>query len=152
LPRVPVTATSASLDRKLVEFHERRLTSAGRFLDSAEFANTRGTRMSDRLTKLPGVLIQRGRGSAMFVTNTRTRTAGEPGSRSMCRALVWLDGVNLGTEYNVNELDPSLIAAVEWYASKATYPPRFSAQPRFNAGAQLGVTDDYCGILVIWLR
>src|SRR4026208_1938318 len=100
LPEVPVTATL--LDRKLVEFHERRKLGVGRFLDSAEFANTRGTRMSDRLAKLPGVLIQRGRGSEMFVTNTRQRRPGEPGSQSMCRSLIWIDGVNVGTEYNVN--------------------------------------------------
>ena len=126
LPEVPVTVSL--LDRKLVEFHERRKTlGAGRFLDSAEFANSRGTKVSDRLAKLPGLLIQRGdsrqgRGSEMFVTNSRQRSAGEPGSTSMCRSLVWLDGVNLGTEFNVNSLDPSIIAAVEWYAGQ--YRPR----------------------------
>jgi hypothetical protein len=153
LPEVPVRATSR-LDRKLVEFNERRKLGAGRFLDSAEFANTRGTKTSDRLAKLPGVLIQRGdsrqgRGSEMFVTNTRQRSAGEPGSASMCRSLVWLDGVNLGTEFNVNSLDPSIIAAVEWYAGQFV-PAKLAVPPRFNASS--GQIDQYCGVLVIWLR
>jgi hypothetical protein len=150
LPRVPVTTTQ--LDRKLAEFHERRKLGVGRFLDSAEFANTRGTRMSDRLAKLPGVLIQRGRGSEVFVTNTRTRSPGEPGSRGMCRSLVWLDGVNVGIEFNVNQLDPSIIAAVEWYAGTLNVPAKLATQPRFSANATSATTEPYCGILVIWLR
>lgn len=162
LPRVPVTATSKLLDLKLAEFHERRKTSGGgRFLDSAEFANTRGTRMSDRLSKLPGVLIQRGTGSEVFITNTRIRKPGEPGSKSMCRSLVWMDGVNLGVEFNVNQLDPASIAAVEWYAGEFV-PAKLTAQPRYSAnsttpapgGAKVNapIPQSYCGVLVIWLR
>jgi len=150
LPKVPVTTTP--LDRKLVEFHERRKLGVGRFLDSAEFANTRGTRMSDRLAKLPGVLIQRGRGSEMFVTNTRQRRPGEPGSQSMCRSLIWIDGVNVGTEYNVNEMDPSIIAAVEWYAGTLNVPSKLAPPRRISGLSSTGAPEEYCGVLVIWLR
>lgn len=150
LPKVPVTTTP--LDRKLVEFYERRKLGVGRFLDSAEFANTRGTRTSDRLARLPGVLIQRGRGSEVFVANARVRKPGEPGPRNFCKSLVWLDGVNLGTEYNVNQLDPSIIAAVEWYAGSLNVPAKLAAQPRFSANATTNQTESYCGILVIWLK
>ncbi|HWP71615.1 MAG TPA: carboxypeptidase-like regulatory domain-containing protein, partial [Gemmatimonadaceae bacterium] len=59
LPEVPVTASL--LDRKLWQFHERRRLGIGRFLDSAEFANTRGTRTADKLTRLPGLIVVRGR-------------------------------------------------------------------------------------------
>jgi hypothetical protein len=141
LPEVPVTATL--LDRKLYEFHERRKLGIGRFLDSAEFANTRGTRTSDRLTKLPGVVILRGRFSEGYVANSRTRQRGSGGQPS-CRALVWIDNVNVGMSFNVNELDPSVIAAVEWYAGEASIPARF-AVPQKGA-------ERYCGVLVIWLR
>ena len=164
LPEVPVTTTP--LDQKLTEFHERRKGGVGRFLDSAQFANARGTRTSDRLAKLSGVTIQRGRGSEVFVTNGRVRRPGEPGARSMCRAMVWLDGVNLGIEYNVNQLDPSSIAAVEWYASNLTVPAKLAGAPRFAANATTAQhpvlrtargdtvpkTESYCGVLVIWLR
>ena len=142
LPKVPVTATL--LDRKLLEFHERRKFGIGRFLDSAEFANGRGTKTSDRLASLPGIRIERGRATEAFVTNTRVRTMGEPGSKSWCRALVWVDNVNLGTNFNVNELDPSIIAAVEWYAGEASIPLRFAVPQKPN--------DRYCGVLVIWIR
>lgn len=141
LPEVPVTATL--LDRKLSEFYERRRIGIGRFLDSAEFANRRGTKTSDRLATLPAIRIEY-RGLQGIVTNTRVRTRGEPGSRSWCRALVWLDGVNLGTGYNVNELDPSIIAAVEWYAGEATIPMKYAVPQK--------ASDRYCGVLVIWMR
>ena len=141
LPRVPVTATP--LDRKLLEFHERRRLGIGRFLDSAEFANTRGTRTSDRLTKLPGLLILRGRfSSEAYVVNSRTRQ--RSGGQPSCRALVWIDNVNVGMSFNVNELDPSVIAAVEWYAGEASIPARFAVPKKQS--------EEYCGVLVIWLR
>jgi len=137
LPRVPVTTTL--LDRKLVEFHERRGMGIGRFLDSAEFANARGTRTSDRLKKLPGLKIGRGRFSnEAYVLSTRS-----PGKLAFggggCRAAIWLDGVIL-TDLNVNELDPTMIAAVEWYAGPASVPAKFN------------VTSSVCGVLVIWTR
>ena len=141
LPKVPVTTTL--LDRKLSDFYERRRMGIGRFLDSAEFAKRGGTKTSDRLATLPAIRIEY-RGMQAIVTNTRTRSRGEPGSRSWCRALVWLDGVNLGTGYNVNELDPSIIAAVEWYAGEASIPARFAVPQKGS--------DRYCGVLVIWMR
>jgi hypothetical protein len=67
----------------------------------------------------------------------------------MCRANVWLDGVNLGVDFNVNELDPSVIAAVEWYAGQATIPAKFNTPPRMD---QTGRARPYCGVLVIWMR
>jgi hypothetical protein len=143
LPEVPVTATL--LDRKLLEFHERRKFGIGRFLDSAEFANTRGTRTSDRLLKLPGLSIARGRFSDAYVANTRQRLK----TGGLCRSAVWLDGVNLGTTFNVNELDPSIIAAVEWYAGQASIPAKFNTPPRLD---ETGRATPYCGVLVIWMR
>lgn len=141
LPEVPVTTTL--LDRKLAEFHERRRMGIGRFLDSAEFANARGTRTSDRLRKLPGLTIGRGRFlSEAYVLSTRV--GGTTGGKG-CPAAVWLDGVNLWTDYSVNQLDPSMIAAVEWYAGEASLPAKFNVTPSTSARK-------YCGVLVIWTR
>jgi hypothetical protein len=141
LPEVPVTASL--LDRKLFEFHERRALGVGRFLDSAEFAKTRGIRTSDRLRSLPGVVIMRGSFSDGYVANNRQRVLGG-GPAAWCKAAIWLDGVNLGIDYNVNQLDPSIIVAIEWYAGQATIPAKF------NTPARPGQT--YCGVLVIWTR
>lgn len=139
LPRVPVTATI--LDRKLYEFEDRRKFGMGRFLDSAEFAKAAGTRTSDKLSKLPGLFIRRGRGLEAYVASSRSlaRLKERP-----CTANVWLDYINLGTGINVNELDPSHIVAIEWYAGTSTVPARFAVPARPE--------NPYCGTLVIWLR
>lgn len=156
LPKVPVTATL--LDLKLAEFHERRRLGAGRFLDSAQFANLRGSRTSDRIGKLPAVVILRGRNSAeAFIANQRNRPRNNTGvlDRSnpgiapvWCKAMIWLDGLKVGTDFNINSLDPSVIAAVEWYASEATVPAKYNVIQRdgslFNPR--------FCGVLAIWLR
>jgi hypothetical protein len=139
LPEVPVTATI--LDRKLFEFYDRRKFGMGRFLDSAEFARAHGTRTSDKLSKLGGIMIVRGRGLDAYVTSTRSLA--QP-SRRRCLANIWLDYLNLGTGFNVNELDPSAIAAVEWYPSTSMMPARFAVPAKPN--------QPYCGTLVIWLR
>jgi len=149
LPEVPVTATL--LDRKLFDFNERRRFGIGRFLDSAEFASTRGMRTTDRLTRLPGLLIMRGKFSSEgYVASMRSRLVNRA---RLCRAAVWLDGaVNMGTDYNVNELDPSMIVAVEWYAGEASIPLKFATPPRVPAYSKTGITEPYCGVLVIWTR
>jgi carboxypeptidase family protein len=141
LPEVPVKASL--LDRKLFEFHERRRMGIGRFLDSAEFAKLRGIRTSDRLAKLPAVIIMRGGFSDAYVANNRQRVPGE-NPRSWCKSAVWLDGVNLGIDYNINQLDPSIIVAIEWYAGQASIPAKFNTPPRPG--------QTYCGVLVVWTR
>lgn len=141
LPEVPVRASL--LDRKLYEFHERRRMGAGRFLDSAEFANTRGIRTSDRLATLPAVIITRGRFSDAYVANNRQRIRGT-NPNDYCKSAIWLDGINLGIDYNVNQIQPTEIAAIEWYAGQATIPAKF------NTPARPG--QKYCGVLVIWTR
>jgi len=45
----------------------------------------------------------------------------------------------------VNELDPSMIAAVEWYAGPASVPAKFNITPS-------SPTKKYCSVLLIWLR
>jgi hypothetical protein len=138
LPEVSVS--TSSLDRKLVEFHERRRIGIGRFLDSTEFANAHGTRTSDRLTKLPGLKIGRGRFlSEAYVLSTRSPSKLAMSGGRECRAAIWLDGVKLN-DFSVNQLDPSMIAAVEWYAGPASVPAKFN------------VTSSVCGVLVIWTR
>ena len=151
LPKVPVTAP-ATADAKLFEFNERKRLGAGRFLDSADWVNTRGTRTSDRLAKLPAIFILRGRNSTdAYVANTRDRPrndAGLTGGNGLapvwCHAMVWLDGVRVGTDFSVNSLDPSSIKAVEWYAGQGSVPAKFNIPSRID--------QRYCGVLVIWTR
>jgi hypothetical protein len=131
LPEVPVTTTL--VDRMLADFNSRRRFGAGRFLDSTEFAKASGTRTSDKLRRLPGVLITRGRFSESFVASSRGR----------CPASIWVDGLHFGTGYDVNMFDAGSIVAVEWYSSPATIPVEFSmSRPGVRA----------CAVLVLYTR
>ena len=131
LPEVPIVTTLT--DRRLADFYERKKYGMGRFLDSTQFAKAGGTRTSDKLMRLPGLLIRRGRFSDTYVISSRGR----------CAASVWLDGIDLGTGYDVNMLDPGVILAVEWYSSPAMTPVQFSMVKR---GAS------HCAALVIWTK
>jgi hypothetical protein len=140
LPEVPVTTTI--IDRKLADFYERRNYGMGRFLDSTEFAKAAGTRTSDRLQRLAGLRILRGRGLASYVSSTRSIAAQ---GQVQCQSNVWLDYMNVGQGFDVNTLDPSIILAIEWYAGSATMPARFAVPVKRGERP-------YCGTLVIWLR
>jgi hypothetical protein len=131
LPEVPVTTTL--LDRRLADFESRRKFGAGRFLDSTQFAKSHGIRTSDRLIRLPGLLITRGRFSDSYVMSNRGR----------CAASIWVDGVNFGSGIDVNMFDPGTIVAVEWYSSPATIPVQFIVTRR-------GVPN--CAVLMLWTR
>jgi len=86
--------------------------------------------------------VVRGRfSSEAYIANTRSRSRG---GGPLCRALIFIDNINQGTSFNVNELDPSVVAAVEWYAGEASVPARFAIGARRN--------QSYCGVLAIWLR
>jgi hypothetical protein len=131
LPEVPVVTTL--VDRMLADFHDRRRFGAGRFLDSTEFAKASGTRTSDKLRRLPGLIITRGRFSESYVTSTRGR----------CPASIWVDGLHFGTGYDVNMFDAGSIVAVEWYSSPATIPVEFGmSKPGVRA----------CAVLVLYTR
>jgi carboxypeptidase family protein len=138
LPEVPVSTTP--VNRRLTEFDERRRMSIGRFLDSAEFANASGTRTADRLIRFPGLRVAQGR-TLNQVTIQTTRQASLRGR--WCNASVWVDGVNLGTGFSVNSIDPSLIVGVEWYAGQASVPAQFNTSRPGEVS---------CAVLVLWTR
>ena len=136
LPEVPVTTTL--LDRKLADFADRkRRLGMGRFLDSAEFAKAAGTRTSDRLRRLSGLMVHHGRGMSASIGSSRGITV------RTCRADVWLDGLNIGQGFDVNSIDPSEVAGIEWYPGIIPH--------QFTSTQKLGVPTP-CGALVIWLR
>ena len=140
LPEVAVTGTVT--DRKLAEFAERRHVGIGRFMDSADVAKAHGTRFSDKISVLPGLKVMRTTFSNTVVIVSTRGTQSFKLQGSQCAVAIYLDGAYLGTsaDYNVNELQSTDVAGVEWYAGPATIPPRFNS------------TRNACGVLVIWTR
>jgi hypothetical protein len=132
LPNVQVATTLTS--RKLQEFDERRRFGVGHFLDSADVAKRGGTRLTDRLRHLPGLAV-RCRGSSCGVFSTRGLTSFLQG----CPVRLAIDGAFVSA-FRLDDLQPSEVAGVEWYAGPAQMPARFNS------------SSSACGLLIIWLK
>ncbi len=133
LPDVRVAATLTS--RKLVEFEERRRFGIGHFLDSADVAKRGGSRLTDKLRHLPGLMVTC-RGSICGVSSTR----GQSSLRQACPVRLGLDGAIVSTGFRIDDLQPSEVAGIEWYAGPAQMPARFNS------------SRSACGFLMIWLK
>jgi hypothetical protein len=135
LPPVNVTGTLTAA--KLLAFEERRRFGIGRFMTEDDVVKARGTRLSDKVSTLPGLLVQYVRGSnEVRIASTR----GAAGFRiGPCRATVMLDGVVV-PEFSINWIQPAEVSAIEWYAGPASIP------------AQFNYTRNECALLMIWTK
>lgn len=132
LPDVRVEGTLTS--RKLAEFEDRRRFGIGHFLDSADIAKHGGSRLTDKLRHLPGLVVSC-RGSQCGVFSTR----GQSSFLQSCPVRLALDGAYV-TGLRIDDIQPSEVAGVEWYAGPAQMPARFNS------------SRSACGFLMIWLK
>jgi hypothetical protein len=138
LAEVEVKATPPSGDNpRIAEFDERRKIGLGRFLTQAELEKAEGRKMIDVLTsRIPGL-------RGVRVGNTRVLVSGRGASsprRPVCPVRIVFDGVSGANLVGLDEMDPSTIAAIEYY-TPATLPAQFNFEG-----------NNPCGVLVIWSR
>ncbi|MGH9889535.1 MAG: hypothetical protein ACREBE_28640, partial [bacterium] len=146
------------------DFEENRKLGLGHFFTRAELAKLEGNRLGDVLSQMAGLGVIRGRSSGAWVvskrrppslpspTGAKDATNYYPekdertrGIMAACYAQVYMDNVLMNpsrpTEpFDINTIDPSQIEALEWYASPAETPLKFS---------KLNST---CGVLVLHTR
>ena len=155
------TAVLAQVDVRasrpmLTEFEERRAGRTGHYLTRAELAKQEGRALPDILVQLPGVRIVRSDGKAILTSgrgivtglNERRQITGrfDRDPQRACYADVYLDGALMyggkkdESFFDVGGLPPSLIEGIEYYASPAQTPVRYSRP---------GAT---CGTMLIWTR
>jgi hypothetical protein len=168
LPTVAVSGKSEPLVRgQLAEYEDRKARGIGHFFDGDVLEKTREHRLGDVLTgRVPGITITRGKGSRAWATSGR---ATSPTICELCRVSkadildkvdiasgaplacymdVYVDGAMLYSSasrgqmplFNLNNIDPRNIRAVEVYASTSQIPPKYV---RMGAG---------CGVMLIWTR
>ncbi len=143
LERVDVKAKSLSGDSpRIAEFDERMKFGIGTFLTQPTFEKADGRKLAEVLVgRLPGVRTANiGRPPVRTLVTSRGSISLR--GPSVCPVRTILDGLvqDLGSLGGIDSLDPSLIAAVEYYTVAQT-----PAQFNFAGNAP-------CGTLVIWTR
>ena len=135
--RVRANATVRTvLGRNLMAFDERRKVGLGRFLTPEDFAKAEGGNILNFLTsRIPGLRIAD--------IGRRTLVSGRGAlsiTRSQCPISVIFDGMPNAGPLNLDSIDPSTIAAAEYYTT-AALPMQFD----FGGNSP-------CGTLLLWSR
>lgn len=137
------------------EFEERRLLRNGHFLDRSDLEDAKARKLSDVLSRIPGVRIMRGNLGRAWIANSRgtssimrefvpDRFDQAQGARRACYAHVYVDDAitfgGVGPLFDINSIPPSEIEAIEYYSGAAQIPPKYNR------------TGSACGVLVIWTK
>lgn len=155
LPSVDVK-TAPHLAPKMAEFEGRRAEGFGRFLTQKDIEKRETWALANILRTLPGLDIK-GTGRDQYVYAGRMTVAGgslamggarsTPNGPPSCPAAVVVDGVMVygaGDEneakFNINSVEPTTLAGIEYYAGPATMPPKYNA------------TRHTCGLLILWTK
>ena len=115
----------------MAEFKRRMERGFGDFITREEIEKRNPQHTSDLLRTVPGVDV----GPAQYgQADVRMRRAGRE-----CQPVVFLDGV-LTRNYNIDQLQPQSIEAIEVYRRSSETPPQFT------------LSSSGCGVLVIHTR
>jgi len=116
------------------QVHERQKRAAnGYFVYREDIVKMDIMRSSEVLRRLPGVQVTAG---GIGHADVRLRT-------NRCAPLFWMDGMPLvGAAFDIDDLEPTTIEAIEVYSSAATVPVEFRGPIRAQG----------CGSIVIWTR
>lgn len=126
-----VTVRSSYLERR--GFYERQRRGHGSYITRDEI---------DRIPMLASDLL---RGLAGINLVRRSRGLGfAPVGRANCEFRYFLDGVRVGPGFEIDDISPEWIEAVEVYRGPATVPMEFSSLGDDPRGG--------CGVIVIWTR
>ena len=152
-----LSAVNVSAERPIIaEFEERRLAGFGHFITRVELERQENRRISDILARVPGLTVKRGTGGYAWIASSRgnIKLQGDPrpsaldlqrGARPACYSNVYVDGAivyssGMGDLFDINQIGPNQIEAIEYYSGAAQIPARFNR------------TNSACGVLVVWTR
>lgn len=122
--------------RALLGFERRRHAGFGRFITRSDIDRRQPRQMSDMFRTVPGALLLPGPGGT-----ARLRFNRSAGNRD-CPPQFWMDGLPLDRFFDIDEIEPMDVEAVEIYAGASVTPPQFN-----------GITTNAaCGTVAIWTR
>jgi hypothetical protein len=127
-----VVVKGERVPRYMEDFYQRRGEGFGTFLTQQDIAKHWPTHVTDLTHHLPGFTLMYDRSGHPKVTNSRFY--------GLCQPVVFLDGVDVGSEYDLDLVNPEQIVGVESYPSVADIPVVFNAP------------GSACGVIVIWTK
>ena len=136
----PLTITSRAAPPRIPHlehagFYDRERHSPGTFMRQEDILRSRGTRVSDVLTRLPGARRGTVRGKQIVTISRST------GGATACPPSVFVDGQPLMAAGIIDDvIHVGSVEAMEVYRGPAETPARFSS-------AESG-----CGVVVIWTK
>lgn len=133
LPALVVDVRSRHLDR--VGFFERKARGTGEFLTRSQIEAKHPLTGTDVVRGVPGVRVL-----ALRPGGARSITTG----RGSCRFRYLVDGNRMGPDFEMDEIPPHWIEAVEIYRGPSEVPAQFSSWPRSLPAA--------CGVILVWTR
>lgn len=116
-------------------FEERRRTRSGIFIDSVDMRRSESLDFRAVLRR-SGVQLDR-RTGARVVGRGAIRNFRQPNND--CLLAVYLDGIKM-RDFDLREVHPGMLRAVEVYPSVAQIPPQYDR------------LDQECGVMLIWTR
>jgi hypothetical protein len=137
LAPVDVNATNGAA-MALARFYDHRSSSGGgHFIERADIERAQPQRLSDMLRSIPGFSFQTDPLQQRDVRVARSRL----GPAAACPVQYWVDGMRV-QEFNLDEVAPRDVEAMEIYAGPAALPPEYRTM-NGTAG---------CGTIAVWTR
>jgi hypothetical protein len=123
-------------------FESRRASGFGRFLTRTDIEARRGTKTTDLLRGMPGIVLtqmRRGRGGASLGAGQVLLMRSPVG---LCQPAIWIDGLLIndfpGMSTTDDLLSPGVLEAVEVYNSTSNAPAQYRT--------------GNCGVVLFWTR
>lgn len=112
-------------------YHRLSRGATGQFITRADLDGERTGLLTNVLQRVPGIQVRRGPGGPELSMRGRN-----------CRPLVWVDGVAVRGEVDLDAFSPSSLHGVELYFGAVSAPLRFHALK--------GMSE--CGTILLWSR
>lgn len=134
IPLEPLLVTVRSRMLERYGFYERQQRGHGDYVTRSEIEKQRPNLASELLRTIPGIRLARRNSGIGFA----------PIGRADCGFRYVLNGARVGPGFEIDDISPEWIEAIEVYRGVSTVPIEFSV---FSSDARSG-----CGVIVIWTR
>ena len=127
-------------------FEDRRKAGLGRFIGPEEIERRRVFDTSQLLWGIPGTrIVWNGSGNVLMFTRPYGSGAGGGRFNDLCNPTVFVDGFQV---YDINDVRPYDVRAIEVYTGQGAAPPMYRAQALKDVGAP----NRNCGVVLIWTK